>query len=658
MAEIIKGEFYEKYKGEQPNWGFNGLGYITYKRTYARPVDGENRTEEWHETVKRCVDWLYTIHQELDMVQPLSTYQELYDYVFNLKMNFSGRVLWQAGTTTVDTLGGASLCNCWAVNTNSKKAFLNTFDYLMLGGGVGFNIQRKYVDQLPPIKEGVEVKRLDTKDADFIVPDSREGWVSLLDKTLTAFFDTGQSFTYSTMLIRSKGEPIKGFGGKASGPEPLVYGIEQIVKVLQSREGMKLRPIDVLDIMNILGSIVVAGNVRRSAQIALGDADDREFLQAKRWDLYNLPHWRAMSNNTVVTDDINKLPDEFWEGYKGNGEPYGLFNLPLAQAKGRIEDNHRADPHATATNPCSEITLAPNDKGGAESCNLSEIYLNNLETVADFKKAAKLAHLVTKTITLMQYHEPETNKIVHANHRIGIGITGIAQSPQLTQPEVLTEVYRFIEKTDLDFSTRYGVKPSIKLTTVKPSGTLSLLAGSTPGIHPVHNTFYIRRIRMAANDSLVQVAKNAGFNVEYVKNLDGSTDRNTVVVEFPVHESSDTPTRHDWSAVDMLEMVEKFQKYWSDNQVSVTVSYRHDDEVDELPAIQQYLKEAYTDNIKSVSFLMTLNHGFPQAPYEDIDEDTYYKMMEGVSSMEFRNDVELNTLKKSEECDTGGCPVR
>lgn len=175
-----------------------------------------------------------------------------------------------------------------------------------------------------------------TKDADFIVPDKREGWVMLLERVLDSFFKTGKGFTYSTILVRGKGEAIKGFGGKASGPLPLIEGISKIATIFKSREGKKLRSVDVLDICNIIGSIVVSGNVRRSAQIAIGEADDLLFLRAKRWDLGNIPNWRAYSNNTIVADTYGYLSDELWRGYSGTGEPYGLFNERLAQTQGRL----------------------------------------------------------------------------------------------------------------------------------------------------------------------------------------------------------------------------------------------------------------------------------------------------------------------------------
>ena len=363
MNEIIEKDFLEKYKGKQPNWGFNGLGYIVYKRTYARTKEN-GETEEWYETVARCINGAQKIGANYSKEEA----QKLFDLIFNLKCNFAGRMLWQLGTSTVDRFGANSLLNCWYVSMNEPKAFTFLFENLMLGGGVGYSIRREDVHELPKVKKGVSVIHKATKDADFIVPDTREGWVKLLEYVLNSFYETGKSFTYSTILIRGAGEPINGFGGKASGPAILVEGIEKIKNIFQSREGKKLRSVDVLDICNIIGSIVVAGNVRRSAEIAIGDPDDILYLRAKNWANGNVPNWRAMSNNTIYVDDYEHIMEEVWKngyvvneetGY-ANGEPYGLFNLPLSQTHGRLKDgpikNNDMYPtdsdNVVGTNPC------------------------------------------------------------------------------------------------------------------------------------------------------------------------------------------------------------------------------------------------------------------------------------------------------------------
>lgn len=334
---------------------WSSVGYLTYKRTYARRLnedDINSPTEEFEDTVQRIVD---ASNNQLKVGFSNDEQERLRRYLLGLKGTVAGRFLWQLGTDTVNKLGLASLQNCaFTVIDNPIRPFTWAMDLLMLGSGVGYNIQRSNVDKLPPVNASFKAPiRLDTNDADFIVPDSREGWVQLLGKTLKAAFISNrkQPFTYSTKLIRGKGAPIKGFGGTASGPEDLCWGIEKISEVLSKRAGKKLRPVDALDIMNIIGAVVVAGNVRRSAQIAIGDCDDVEYLLAKRWDLGNIPSWRAMSNNSVVCDNINDLHEYFWDGYEGKGEPYGLINLKLSRKQGRLGETQYPDPDVQGYNP-------------------------------------------------------------------------------------------------------------------------------------------------------------------------------------------------------------------------------------------------------------------------------------------------------------------
>lgn len=335
---------------------FSTVGYLTYKRTYARRLnegDTNSATEEFEDTVERVVQATNT---QLGVGFTAEEQTRLRNYLLMLKGTVAGRFLWQLGTDTVDRLGLASLQNCaFTVIDSPVRPFTWAMDLLMLGSGVGYNIQKSNVDKLPIVNEHFKAPvRSDVASADFIVSDTREGWVALLGKTLKAAFLSTKGepvFTYSTQLIRGKGATIKGFGGTASGPEDLCWGIAKISEVLMKRAGKKIRPIDALDIMNIIGAVVVAGNVRRSAQIAIGDADDVEYLLAKRWDMGNIPSWRAMSNNSVVCHDIKDLHDYFWDGYEGKGEPYGLINLKLSRKVGRLGETEYPDPDVQGYNP-------------------------------------------------------------------------------------------------------------------------------------------------------------------------------------------------------------------------------------------------------------------------------------------------------------------
>ena len=654
---ILSQEFLSNYKNKQPNWGFNGLGYIVYKRTYAR-LKEDGTTEEWNETVERCINGAQKIGAQYTAEEA----ERMYDYVFNLKCNFAGRMLWQLGTSTVDRFGANSLLNCWATAMREPKAFLFLFENLMLGGGVGYSIRREDVHELPKIKKGVNVIHEATKDADYIVPDKREGWVNLLSKVLDAFYVTGKSFSYSTILIRGYGEPIKGFGGKASGPQILIDGIDKITKIFQAREGKKLRSIDVLDICNIIGSVVVAGNVRRSAEIALGDPDDILYLRAKNWGTGNVPNWRAMSNNTIYADSYDHVLEEIWKnGYEinkdsgyANGEPYGFFNLPLSQKFGRIKDGPISDnsmyptdtDNCEMTNPCAEISLS-----NYECCNLSELYLNNITSKEELIDCAQLLYKTQKAIASLPFIHEETNRIVHKNMRLGLGVTGVCQS--LDKLDWLDDCYIALRKFDKEWSAKRGWSESIKLTTVKPSGTLSLLGGATPGVHPAFSEYYMRTVRMSSSDALVQICKDMGYHVEFLINFDGTENRDTVVVYFPCKTPEGSILTKDMDVIKQLDMVKKLQTIWSDNAVSVTAYYKPE----ELDALKTWLKDNYEHNVKSVSFLLFKDHGFKQAPYQEIDRSAYLAASAKVKPLTSISTSNSEMLDMA-ECAGGACPIR
>ena len=628
---------------------FGPLGYITYKRTYSRRLDEDNpnsKTEEYLDTVLRVVDATDT---QLGCGFSEKEKSRLIDILLSLKGTVAGRFLWQLGTKTVEKHGLFSLQNCAFVTVDDPiKPFTWTFDALMLGSGVGYNIQREYVYELPRVQDRrIQIRRQDTNDADFVVPDSREGWVELLKRTLEAHFITGSGFSYSTVCIRGKGTPIKGFGGTASGPEELCYGIGEISKLLNSRAGKKLRPIDCLDIMNIIGYIVVSGNVRRSAQIAIGDYDDLQFLNAKRWDLGNIPNWRAMSNNSVVCNDIRDLPDQFWQGYVGNGEPYGLINLRLARSIGRVGETKYPDPEVCGFNPCAEQSLAP-----YETCCLAEIHLPNIESKEELYEVATYLYRVNKHSLNLPCHHKETEEIVHKNMRMGIGVTGYCMATE-EQKSWLKNCYTRLRTFDKVYSRAKGFPTSIKLTTVKPSGTLSLLSGVTSGGHPGFAEYFIRRIRMASNIPLVDLCRRNGYKIEYQKNFDGSDDRNTCVVEFPCSHPDNTVFAKDVSAVDQLEIVKRLQTEWSDNAVSVTVYYRKE----ELEEIKDWLSKNFNDNLKTVSFLLHSEHGFEQAPLEEITKEEYLDIISRVRPIT-SCEIQESDIKGSFECESGACPIK
>ena len=631
------------------NTPFSTVGYITYKRTYARRLnegDPKSPTEEFTDTVERVIK---ASNDQLGCNFDADEQERLRKYLMELKGTVAGRFLWQMGTETVGRLGLASLQNCaFTVIDQPVRPFTWAMDLLMLGSGVGYNIQRQHVDKLPPVNSNFSAPtRVTTADADFIVPDSREGWVKLLGKTLKAAFlaDTNPTFTYSTILVRGRGAAIKGFGGTASGPEDLCDGIVKISNILEKRKGKKLRPIDCLDIMNIIGAIVVAGNVRRSAQIAIGDPDDVEYLLAKRWDMGNIPSWRAMSNNSVVCNDIKDLHEYFWDGYEGKGEPYGLINLKLSRKIGRLGETDYPDPDVMGYNPCAEQSLA-----AYETCCLAEVYLPNIESKEQLLDVCQLLYRINKHSLALPCHLKETEDIVHKNMRMGIGVTGVLQATD-EQRSWLNDTYRRLREFDFKYSHEHGFPESVKLTTVKPSGTLSLLPGVTSGCHPAYSQYMIRRIRIAADHALVQVCREHGYPVEYQRHFDGSEDHSTMVVSFPFCYPEGTKIAAEMTAIDQLEVVKWLQANWSDNSVSCTVYYRKE----ELPEIQKYLAKNYKNNHKSLSFLLHNEHGFHQAPLEEITKEAYDAL---VASTQLITHVDEALFDGGDECASGACPVK
>jgi ribonucleoside-triphosphate reductase (thioredoxin) len=635
-------EFLASYSQKQPPWGFGGLGEVVFLRTYSRPIEGGERSETWVETLERIINGAI----EMGVPYTQEEAEKLFDHMFNLRCSFSGRALWQLGTPLVKKFNATSLNNCYFTNIEKIEDFEMLFDYLMLGGGVGFSVERSKIHELPKVKPGVTITHERSNDADIIVPDSRGGWRRLLHSVLKSYFVTGKSFTYSTILIREFGAPLKTFGGTASGPGALIEGIEDISKVMKNREGKKLRSIDVLDICNIIGRIVVSGSSRRSAQIAVGDPDDVLFLRAKNWSSGNVPAWRANSNNSIYADHFEEIMPEFWKGYDGSGEPYGLLNRRLARSYGRLGEK-RTDNSIEGFNPCAEIALAD-----GESCNLATIFLPNVESLHQFREISRLLYMCQKQITRMNYPYEKTTEIVRKNSRLGQSVTGILQCTE-EQISWLSEVYEYLNNLDKDYSSKMGWPESVRLTTVQPSGTLSLLPGVTPGIHPAYAPFYIRRVRFGAADPLVDACRKRGYKVQWDIGLDGREDHTRYVVEFPCMSPGGSVLASAMTAVEQLEWVRKMQTEWADNAVSVTVYYRKE----ELPSIKEWLEKNYDKSVKSVSFLLHSDHNFPLPPYEEVTEDVYKKLVSKID-MSVPLQAPTTDLLDIDGCATGACPVR
>lgn len=619
------------------NW--SNLAKVVYKRTYARKDSG--KLEDWKDTVERVIAGNVRNHQVSQQEVDRLRY-----YLLNRKAGPAGRGWWFSGAPSHAKLGGVALNNCWAVSSDDWMNFVLAQDLLMLGGGVGMSVEYRFVSKLPRVKKNVSILHKNTKDAEFIVPDSREGWNELTRRVLEAFFVTGKGFNYSTVCIRGAGEPIVGFGGTSSGPIPLINLVEKLCGVLSAREGRAVRPVDAMDILCSIGEMVVAGNVRRSAIIILGDPFDKDYLRSKRWDLGPIPTQRAMANLSVVCDDVEDLHPLFWKTYE-QGEPFGIVNRSNIQNFARMGEKRKDT--AMLVNPCAEATLED-----GEPCNLQELALPNLDSVEEFEEAARLMHRWGKRVTVEKYHHEKSDAVVKRNRRIGTGITGCLQSP-LFAPDTLDRVYAAIQDENKKYSKELGINESIRTTVIKPSGTISKVFDMSgyEGIHAAYSRHYIQRVRFSASDPLVPLLSAAGHKTEPVVRFDGTFDHNTVVVDFYEKAPEGSPVADEnWDTWKQLDVLKMAQKHWADQSVSVTVYYKKQ----EIPQLKQWLGENLK-YLKTISFLCHSEHGFKQAPKEAITKVEYEKSLEKIKPVEINMSDDGFELQGT-ECEGGVCPIK
>jgi ribonucleoside-triphosphate reductase len=666
LNKILEGVKYDFPEEIETPWG--PIGYIVYKRTYSREME-DGTMEEWRDTISRVIN---ACMSQLNVGFTRDEMNRLFSHMMKLKCSVAGRFLWQLGTNTVNRFGILSLMNCTfgvlgpTMQHEYKdpshkvvKAYCKLFDKLMLGCGMGFSVMRKHISLYPRVlNRQVKIVRKDTHDADFIIPDSREGWVKFLEQVLISHFVTGDDFTFSALLVRSKGSKIKSFGGVASGPDELCVGMAKISALLNSRAGEYLNSVNCLDLACMIAEIVVSGNVRRSSLIAIGDPDDLEYLMAKRFDI-GYPSHRSKCNNTVACNDISELPEEFWEAYEGKGECYGLFNLNLCRMTGRVKDGDKyPDPTVEGVNPCGEIPLAD-----GECCCLAEVFLPKVESYEEFVDILKFLYRICKHSMLLPCHWKITEDITRKNMRMGIGITGVCDVGK-EKLDWLSDAYEELREYDKEYSHANGMMTSVKLTSVKPSGTLSLLPGVSPGCHPTLYRYYIRRVTLAIDSEVARVCKLNGYNTPMKVEINGELDPRSVMAEFPCRVPDTAIVSDDIDVIQHLEIVKRLQHDWSDNAVSCSIYYEKED----IPRIKEWLKLNYKDNIKTLSFMLKYkpkkdsnskeDKGFgSQLPYEEITKEQYEEMIKTckpITSLSNHRGVGEILV----ECDNGMCPIK
>jgi adenosylcobalamin-dependent ribonucleoside-triphosphate reductase len=629
----LSDDFVSLYRDKKPPFGYkdaagNSVGEITFLRTYSRKKS-DGTKETWVDVCERVINGMYSLQKDhckknrlpWNGVKAQASAKEAFDRLFNLKWTPPGRGLWIMGTPLVNVhKNSAALQNCAFVSTsemskdNPAEPFAFLMEASMLGVGVGFD--DKGADKDFTIYEPNRTEIIQ------FIDDSREGWRDSTVDLINSYLKPEQNvikFDYS--LIRPFGTPIQTFGGTASGPEPLMKLHNAIRKMFNGRGGEKLTRKDIADIGNLIGVCVVSGNVRRSAELLIGRHDDQEFLNLKNSEIFpernsydpENPGWAWMSNNSVETFVGNDL-SHLVENIALNGEP-GVIWLDMSRKYGRLIDPpNNKDWRVAGYNPCAEQSLE-----SYECCTLVETYLNRHESLEDYKRTLKFAYLYAKTVTLLPTHWEKTNAIMQRNRRIGTSMSGIANFADIHGIPVLREWmdsgYDVIKRYDNIYSEWFGIRESIKMTTVKPSGTVSILAGESPGVHwTPGGEYFLRAIRFANDDPMLPLFKMANYRVEPASESPDTTS----VVFFPI-KSDAKRSEKDVTIFEKMAIASVAQRYWSDNSVSVTISFDSDTEKQYIGTVLHM----YDGQLKTVSFLPQGNFTYPQMPYTQITEDEY-----------------------------------
>lgn len=644
----LQDSFIADYTRKKVHWGFdigggNSLSELTFIAKYSRKKDDGSK-ERWHEVCRRCIEGMYSILKDHAKYQrtPWNEFkaqkaaEDAYDRMFHFKWTPPGRGMWAMGTEYVHTnRSNAALINCAFISTEkisthsayeATMPFVRLMEMSMNGIGVGYDTkgQGKLTIWEP----------LEDSKTKFTIPDTREGWAESVAIILESFFfKNRQAVEFDYSEIRPAGAPLKTFGGTASGPDTLMWFHESVVKQFAGRHGEKITSRDIVDLMNKIGKVVVSGGARRSALISLGDASDDDFVNIKNWEYPENAErtgpdgWAWTSNNSVLVNAGDPL-DHLIDKIAINGEP-GIVWLDMMRNYGRmIDPPDYKDDKVLGVNPCSEISLESHEK-----CCLVELYPTRHVDMEDFKRTIKHAYLYAKAVVLLPSTWAETNEVITRNRRIGVSMTGIAEFVETRGWSLLQEWmddgYKYLESVDEKYSKWLGIRNSIRISTVKPAGTTSLIAGTTSGVHwPTTSGYYIRRVRFHKSDPLIPLLLEAGYDVED----DVNDPKSTVVASFPT-KGLDVRSEREVSIWEKAHLAAMAQKYWADNMVSVTVSFTEDERKEIAPLLR-----SLQGQLKSVSFLPISDSGttYAQAPYEPLDADLAIAMMKDIKPLKVR----------------------
>ena len=631
----------------------NMTPYQTYiaKSRYSRYLDDKGRREHWDETVSRYFDFMeshlsdkhnYTLTPELR--------GRLEGAVMNLDVMPSMRSLMTAG----DALERQNVAgyNCSFLPIDDPKAFDEAMYILLCGTGVGFSVERKYVNRLPEIPE-----KLYESNTVVHVKDSKEGWAKALRQVLALLW-AGEIPKWDVSSVRAAGTRLKTFGGRASGPEPLVDLFKYVVSKFKGAAGRKLTSLEAHDILCKIGEVVVVGGVRRSAMISLSDLDDDRMAHAKAGNWWEGNGQRALANNSAVYDvkpAVGQFMREWSNIYESHSGERGIFNRYASEIQAS-KNGRRVLGKEWGTNPCSEIILRP-----YQFCNLSSVIVRADDTVESLKEKVAIATILgtfQSTLTNFPYLRKVWQTNTEEERLLGVSMTGILDNTLLNNaydeglPARLEELKNVAVDTNKHLAAELGINASAAITCVKPEGTVSQLTGTASGIHPQHSAYFIRRVRSDAKDPLTSFLKDAGFPWEPCV----MKPESTVIFSFPMKTPQGARLREDLNAIEHLDLWLTFQRHWCEHKPSVTISVNEN----EWPKVGAWTWENF-DEITGVSYLPMDGGTYRQAPYEAINQTEYDRLlMEMPQSIDWEQMREVTDNVEGAQtlsCTAGGCEI-
>jgi len=617
----------------------NDYQHYIHASRYARWMPEHGRRETWEETVTRYCSFWQTRYPDK------FPYDDIYNAIYNLDVMPSMRALMTAGPALDrDNIAGY---NCSYLPIDDVRAFDEAMFILMNGTGLGFSVERQYVQKLPTVAS--EFIRSSTV---ITVADSKQGWATAL-RELIGLLYTGSIPTMDTSKVRPAGARLKTFGGRASGPKPLEDLFQFTCELFQRAAGRRLNSVECHDLVCKIAQIVVVGGVRRSALISLSNLTDERMRNAKNGAWWEDEKQRALANNSVAyteKPDIGIFMKEWQTLYESKSGERGIFNRVSAQLQAAATGRRDPD-HEFGTNPCGEIILRP-----CGFCNLTEVVVRANDSIADLHKKVRIATILgtfQSTLTDFKYIRKVWSRNAEEERLLGVSFTGILDNKLLQTINIETQLQELKNatiETNKEWASKLGIPQSAAITTVKPSGTVSQLVDSASGIHPRHSDYYIRTVRADIKDPLAVFLKEKGVPYE----VDVMNDSN-LVFSFPQQSPAGSIKRKDWSAVEQLEHYLAFKKHWCEHNPSITVYVREE----EWMEVGAWVYKNFND-IGGVSFLPFNDHVYQQAPYQDCTKEEYEAAVKAFPALDWAEfdkfEGDDSTINMHEfACTNGAC---